>query len=270
MTALPAEVHPFTPAAIQRSADHHYTFDGKTYPGVTGILKVLDKSGPLMAWAARQTAEAVLGMIELGPTVGEFDTQALKQLIHSVGPEGFIKAVTSRSSWKRDEAANLGTEVHALADLVVNAQPTPPMPEPVRLRVLKYADWWKASGWTLRVTEAMVVNRDGYGGTFDLLAYDRERRTVLADIKTGNVMYRGKLYDSIPLQIAAYGMAEFVAPIGSPVAYPMPDIDRYVVLHVTTEGVQEIDIDITDRERLAFFACLSLSEWINYRKGKKP
>ena len=47
---------------ITRSADHRYTFDGKTYPGVTGILSVIDKSAALMSWAARQTAEAALAM----------------------------------------------------------------------------------------------------------------------------------------------------------------------------------------------------------------
>ena len=41
------ELHPFTPAAIQRSADHRYTFQGKTYPGVTTILGMLDKSGQI-------------------------------------------------------------------------------------------------------------------------------------------------------------------------------------------------------------------------------
>ena len=49
---------------ITRSADHRYTDTdtGTVYPGVTGILGILDKSGPLMSWAARQTAEAAIAM----------------------------------------------------------------------------------------------------------------------------------------------------------------------------------------------------------------
>ena len=81
------------PLMITRSADHHYTYGGVTYPGVTGILKVIDKSDALMAWAARQTAEAALALIDT------------PQVLAAVGPEGFVKAVTSRTSWKRDEAA---------------------------------------------------------------------------------------------------------------------------------------------------------------------
>ena len=242
--------------AIQRSADHRYTFQGVTYPGVTGILAILDKSGPLMAWAARQTAEAAIHLVAEG---------ALQTLLSSVGDEGAIKALTSRSSWQRDEAAALGTEVHRLADLVVQGQPTPSMPEPTRRRVLRYAEWWKASGWKLRLSEAMIVQPDyGYGGTFDLLAYDRDGRTVLADIKTGKGVYR-----EVALQLAAYGMADYVAPIGSPVAYPMPEPDRYCVLHVLEDEVREVEFAIGDLERQAFLACITLSGWADTMKGKK-
>ena len=73
-------------------------------------------------------------------------------------------------------------------------------------RVLAYAAWWKASGWRLRLSEAMLVNpMMGYGGTLDLLAYDRDGRTVLADIKTGKGVYQEAV-----LQLTAYGMAELI------------------------------------------------------------
>jgi hypothetical protein len=241
-------------AAISRSPDHRYTYAGETYPGVTGILRVLDKSDALMAWAARNTAEAALATLD-----------NLAHLKDTVGPEGVIKLLTSRSSWKRDEAANLGTQVHELADLVVKSEPTPPMSEAVRGRVLAYVDWWKASGWTLRLSEALVVNpTEGYGGTFDLLARDRDGRTVLADIKTGKAIYHEAV-----LQLAAYGMATYVAPMGSEVAYPMPEPDRYVILHVTLDGVREVEISIGDLERSAFLACSYLAAWRETIKGKR-
>ena len=254
------EVHPLTPAAIQRSADHRYTFEGVTYPGVTSILGMLDKSGPLMSWAARQTAEAYL---ELGP-------EKVSALLAAVGDEGVIRAVTSRSAWKRDEAANIGTEVHGLADEYVNGKGLPDtLTDPVRQRVERYADWWKASGWKLRLSEAMVCEPSlsgygGYGGTFDLLAYDRDGRTVLADIKTGKGVYR-----EATLQLAAYGMASWVAPVLSPVAYPMVEPDRYVILHVTTEGVREVEVPVGQMERVAFLACVTLHAWGETQKGKK-
>jgi hypothetical protein len=256
------EVHPLTPAAIQRSADHRYTFEGKTYPGVTSILGMLDKSGPLMSWAARQTAEAYL---QLG-------VEKVSALLAAVGDEGVIKAVTSRSAWKRDEAANIGTEVHGLADGYVSGKGIPEtLADPVRKRVETYAQWWVASGWKLRLSEAMVVEPTegesgygGYGGTFDLLAYDRDGRTVLADIKTGKGVYREAV-----LQLAAYGMARWVAPIHSPVAYPMVEPDRYVILHVTESEVREVELAIGQMERAAFLACITLHHWGETMKGKR-
>src|SRR5262245_2864024 len=100
------------PRPITRTADHVYSYEGKQYPGVTTVLKVLDKSGPLMAWAARQTAEAAL----------ETDVPALRL---AVGDQGVIKALTNRATWKRDEAAQIGSQVHEWADLYVRTGSVP-------------------------------------------------------------------------------------------------------------------------------------------------
>jgi hypothetical protein len=152
-----------------------------------------------------------------------------------------------------------------MAELVVKGEPTPPMAEATRKRVLHYAAWWKASGWTLRLAEAMVVfPTHRYGGTFDLLAYDRDGRTVLADVKTGKGVYK-----EVALQLAAYSLAPIVAPTGSPKAYPMPKVDRHVVLHVTTEGVREVEIAVGTAEHMAWLACIDLHSWAESMKGKK-
>lgn len=247
--------------AIARTQDHRYIFEGVTVEGVTGILKVLDKSDGLLRWAANEAVDAALEM---------FDSGALSSLVETVGKDGARKALTDRSTWKRDTAAQLGTEVHRLADLVVQGQPTPPMEVGIRERVLAYADWWQRSGWTLRLSEACVFEPPsdegtvyGYGGTFDLLARDGDGRTVLADIKTGKGIYREAI-----LQLAAYGMAKLVSPWGAPAAYPMPAIDRYVVLHVTTGGVREVELAIGTAERMAFLACQELHEWTKTVRGK--
>jgi hypothetical protein len=104
----------------------------------------------------------------------------------------------------------------------------------------------------------------GYGGTFDLLARDRDGRTVLADIKTGKGVYREAV-----LQLAAYGMAKWVAPVGSPTAYPMVEPDRYVILHVTEAEVREVEVAVGQLERTAFLACITLHAWGETMKGKR-
>jgi hypothetical protein len=243
--------------AITRSEDHHYTYEGVTYPGVTGILKVLDKSDALMAWAARNTAEAAIRMLDTLPS-----------MIGTVGEDGVVKALTSRSSWINQQAKDLGSEIHRLADLVNTGTPTPPMEGDVRTRVLSYAEWLRNSGWRVRASEAMLIDPDlGYGGTLDLLAYDRDGRTVLADIKSGRIDYRGKVYDSIILQLAAYGMAK-VGEIGTTL-FNMPKVDRYAVIHVTMDGTREVEVNVGALEREAFAACVRLSAWRESVKGKR-
>lgn len=237
--------------AVRRSRYHEYTYDGVTYPGVTGILKVLDKSDALMSWAARQTAEAALAQIANLPS-----------LVASVGPEGVIRALTARSGWKRDEAAQIGSDIHGYAEQIVQGNALEDVADHILTRVNAYVEWWKASGWKIRLSEAYVISQAmGYGGTFDLLAFDANGRTVLADVKTGKSVYL-----ETTLQLAAYGMAELVAPVQSPVAYPMPAIDRYVVLHVLDEGVREIEVVVTDEDREAFRSCIGLSAWKKARK----
>jgi hypothetical protein len=238
---------------ITRSADHYYTFDGVTYPGVTGILKVLDKSGPLMNWAARMTAEAAVAALP-----------GLPALLESVGPEGVVKALTARSAWKNEEARDLGTDVHAMADLVATGQALPPMSETTLKRVDAYEQWWRASGWQLRASEYAVVNVTmGYGGTGDLLCYDRDGRTVLADIKTGKGVYH-----ETALQLAAYGNAEWLD-TGDGSLYAMPQVDRYAVIHVLADRVKEIDVIVGKAEVEAFRACMALDRWVKSRKGRE-
>lgn len=247
-------------AKITRSPDHHYTYLGETYPGVTGLLKVIDKSDALMSWAARNTAEAA---VLLASTIDGDGKNSLSGLVDTVGVEGAVKALTARSAWKRDEAAALGTEVHNLADLVVRGEPTPAMPEITRSRVLKYAEWWKGSGWTLRSSEAEVVNTvEGYGGTIDLLARDPDGKTVLADIKTGKAIY----WEAV-LQLCAYSRAEVIQHAGR--VFPMPVVDRYVILHVTANEVRPVEVPVGGLEWQAFLACMDLTRWRESQKGAR-
>lgn len=240
---------------ITRSADHRYTYEGVTYPGVTGILKVIDKSDALMGWAARNTAEAAIALLPGGE---------LARMLEAVGPEGVTKALTARSSWKRDEAASLGTEVHTLADQLVRHE-HPVVPERAVKHVKAYSDWWANAGWTVRASEAFVIKATpqwGYGGTIDLLCRDRDGCTVLADIKTGK-----GVYSEAVLQLTAYGNAEKIQTATG--IYPMPHIDRYAILHVTAEGVREVEVNIGDLELQAWYGAIDLSAWHKTLKGKR-
>ena len=248
--------------AIIRTDDHRYIYQGVTYPGVTSVLKVLDKSGALMTWAAKETAHAMLAIA---------DNPGIDAMVNMVGRDGLIKAATSRANWQRDEAAQLGSAVHQWADEHIRGVDHAPLSETAMLYTQHYAEWWQRSGWKLRLSEAVIVStvepgvHEGWGGTFDLLCFDAEGRTVLADIKTGKGVYREAI-----LQLAAYGMAQYVSPMGAPQVYPMPNVDRYVVIHVTKDGVKPIELDVGAMEWAAWLSALDLYRWTEYRKGWRP
>jgi hypothetical protein len=256
-TAVPAAVQTATPTqkpAITRDRWHRYTYAGQTYPGVTSILRVLDKSDALMAWASRNTAEAALAQLDHLPSLRD-----------TVGPDGVIKALTARSGWKRDEAAALGSAVHELADLIVRGEPLPGGTSEVASRMAEaWAAWWQTSGWRHRLSEAFLVHPQlRYGGTLDLLAYDEQGRTTLADTKTGSV------YPEVRLQLTGYGLpGTLVQPQGLSEVWPMPPIERYVVLDTKEAGVRVIDLDIGAEDVEAFRACLPLHHWRTNHKGR--
>jgi len=254
---------------LYRSVDHKYTAtedDGTsvTVPGTTDILSVIDKSDALMAWAANNTADAALDLARR--RVGAYS--ALEILLEVVGPEGVRKALTSRSAWQRDSAAALGSRVHGWADKLLtvglSAEDMASMDPATLKRVQAYAKWWSESGWTLRLTEALVYHPTvGYGGTFDLLAYDAEGKTVLADLKTGASVYREAI-----LQLAAYGMAPLVQPAGGERTFIAPKPDRYVVLHVLSTKVNVKEVHVGEAETMAFLDCVDLYRWLEKTGGR--
>ena len=247
--------------AIIRTDDHRYIVNGVEFPGATSVLDVLAKPA-LVTWAANQTADAALDLWD--------SPEAVRIVVEATGRDGIKKALTNRHNWKRDEAAQLGSAVHAWADDMLNNRPLPPLSDLATQYAKRYAEWWQGSGWRIRLTEAIIHApsdpgvHEGWGGTFDLLAYDRDGKTVLADIKTGSGVFR-----EVILQLTAYKMALLVQPAGSHVTYPMPNVDRVVALHVTRDKpVREIELSSGPNEWSAWLSALDLYRWTKSVKGK--
>ena len=255
---------------LTRSVDHKYTAtddDGLsvTVPGTTDIVGVVDKSDALAGHAANETAFAAVELAQR--KVNGYS--ALEILLEVVGPEGVHKALTHRPKFHRDNAAALGTRVHGWADKLLTVGLTDEdmssMDDATLKRVRAYSKWWQESGWTLRLTEGMVYNPEvKYGGTFDLLAYDAEGKTVLADIKTG----ASGVYREAILQLTGYGMAPLVQPSGGDRVFIAPKPDRYAVLHVTATKVREIPVHVGEAETMAFLDCVDLYRWLEKTGGR--
>lgn len=240
------------PVGAFRDDKHRYYWNEVgPIPSVTTVGKVLDKSGPLVGWAKRVTAEAAVA-----------NADELPKWIEMAGPEGAVSLLTKAADYKRDTAADLGTAIHNIADRMVKGQ-LYQVSEEQEPFVASYATF--LTDWTpeFRLVEAMVYNLGAhYAGTLDLVC-DMAGETWLLDIKTGK-----GVYPDYALQLAAYGNATFVGYAGDPVEYAMPAIDRYGILHVRPEGYHlfpmAVDADTFD----AFLSCRALFGWNETAKGR--
>ena len=88
-------------------ARHTYTLDGRRVPGVTAIVGVLDKSGPLTRWAARSVAQYVWDNPDETMTLLAGDRDAC------------VHALARVPDLARDSAADRGTSIHAHAETIL-------------------------------------------------------------------------------------------------------------------------------------------------------
>lgn len=225
---------------------HHYELDGQRVWGVTTVLSQGVPKGAIGPWAAR--------------TVAEYAADNPQQIADMLATGGrgptvdFLKGVPWQ---KRDDAAVRGTEVHALAEQVVNGYEVE-VPEHLYGHVDGYARWLDQAGAVPHLTERACASRQhGYAGTFDLVLYDSNAGVFrIADVKTSK-----GVYGETALQLAAYRHAEFYLNDGGGEDYmPLTD-DVGWVLHVTEHDTQARPVPVDERQFAAFLAALEVAKW---------
>jgi hypothetical protein len=258
------------PDGLSRSDDHRYfwTLDGVIHvpegaPGVTTVLKQLDKSGAFWMAASRIVAEkAVVNY---------------RRLVEMVEVDGVIAATEWLKSSTKDKSAkamDLGVRIHKIAeqdargDGWIDAE----LREDERGMMAQYL-----SGFLLKYApsyehiEAMVYSERGaYGGTLDAIVTIGGERWLL-DYKTSDKPI-GKSptmfpYADVALQLAALAFADFIGRPQDPTRYPIPAIDRYGVVAITPTDCQLIEYSVTEAEYETFLHLRNVHEWVKVRKG---
>ena len=234
---------------LTRSETHGYRWsDGvtatDTLPSVTTIIGIVDKSGPLIGWAKRITAEAAVD-----------NRDQMAGWVDMAGRDGAISLLTKAASQKRDKAADVGTRVHALAESVARGVPVELTEEerPFLAAYQRFLDEWQPR--YLAAEEMVVSLTHGYGGTFDAIV-EMAGDIWMLDTKTS----RG-CYPETALQLAAYSWADFIGRPADSQRYSLPPITAYGVLHLRPEGYEVIPYSV-DRETFdAFIHARRLYEW---------
>jgi len=231
---------------VHKNDSRLYVWDGGEHPGVTSVVGMLPKPG-LMFWAAKVVAEAA---IEKG-TVTESDL-------------GFLKSTPTRD---RDNAADIGSNIHDLLDRKINGEELS-----LTLEEEGYMDGFDQfverfkPEWVLTEETVYGAFEDlTYAGSFDAITVI-EKETWLIDFKTT----RSGVHPEVALQLSAYMNAkEVIHPDGY--SEPVPQIDRCGVLWLRPDkwAFQEVN-PLAQREMNwdHFGALLRSWHWENGNKKK--
>lgn len=206
---------------------HRYWIDGKPVQGVTTIIGRAVPKPAIPYWATRTLAEYV------------FDSPEGVEQLRQMGRGPAIAALKAIPWQKRDEAAIRGTDVHALAELIIHGKPAD-VPDHLLAHVEGYVRWLDAFNVEPILTEQACASRaHWYAGTLDaVVRFGRgpwAGETALLDWKTSKAVY-----GETALQTAAYANADFYGLGGD--EQPLPEVSRIGVVHVTEHGSQLYDL----------------------------
>jgi hypothetical protein len=215
----------------------YYDADGNKVPGVTTIIGNGTPKQALIEWAGNATAAYAVDhwdeLSELPPS------QRLKKL--------------QRARYEdRDAAANRGTQVHELAERLVQGEQVD-VPEEIAGHVESYVAFLDDFDVQPIAVEFVVVSyRFGWAGTGDLIADlidadDPERRVRWGlDIKTS----RSGIFGEVAWQLVAGYFAGADAMITADgEEQPLPEVERYGAVHVRADGYDLFPLD-EDPQRL--------------------
>lgn len=168
----------------------------KRVSGVTTLIGIKDKSTPLGKWQQQVTCDYLLDLIAKGVPIDE--EKAIESVIqHEI---------------QRDEAADIGKEIHAWIEHYIRRklkqkgyEKLPEMPTfPEALTGINaFFEWEKEHKVKFRSTEKVVYSlKHGYIGTMDFTA------EIDGIICVGDFKSSAGLYNGIRMQTAAYGRAD--------------------------------------------------------------
>ena len=247
---------PDTPHGLTfNEARHTYTLDGRRVPGVTAIVGVLDKSGPLTRWAARSVAQYVWDNPDETMTLLAGDRDACVHVLARV------------PDLARDSAADRGTSIHAHAETILreHAADVDDVLVPVVQGIVTFLDAWQVEPI---LTEFACASREHqWAGTGDTIARYRHpvtgRRGVMyADWKSGK-----RTYGESGLQFAAYAHAEFHGLDGD--EHPLPEVDSLYGVH-TLPGEALVYPYEHGRHVYEDFLTLRAAHRIKLKANRKP
>ena len=211
-----------------------YWVEEKPYLTVTTILRVIDKSGPLMYWACGETYDAVMKSIAEG------------------NPLDRKSAIAAHKTTSK-KAMNRGTIVHDIVEAWKNINEVVGQEGPYQGYAKAFKSWIDDYNPVIKECERTVFsNKYNYAGTLDMLA-EIGGKLKIVDVKTGK-----NLYPEVQLQTAAYKQA---------LSEDGVEVEEGTALLLKEDGTYKFE---THTDKLpAFLAAKTLYEGINQKRLEK-
>lgn len=164
------------------------------FPSVTSIIGLLDRSGPLCGWVAKETAlyynTVFTGLKADTRALSEYDTDKI------------IK--DGKNCWRKlsSSALDIGTRTHHLIEQHIQGEPYE-IPEDLAKPMEAFLAWQKQYNFEFLESELTLCMEGKYGfaGTLDTIA-KHNNKIYIIDFKTSSA-----IRDEYPIQIAAYKYA---------------------------------------------------------------
>lgn len=229
--SAPSNVDTVQPPIVDTFRRRNYGRNHAYYLGqekLIGVTTALSKGFPkpaLPPWAARTVAEYVA---DASPD--HLD------VLRTMGRNSMVNALKEIPWTQRDAAALRGTDLHNLAEKLINGErvDVPDQQAGLVQSVVAFMNDWKPV--PVLVEKTVGSRRWKYAGTFDLIADLPDGRRVLFDYKTS----KSGIWPETAMQLAAYRHADCyldTGPAGT-VEIPMDEvgIDECMAVWVRTDG----------------------------------
>jgi len=236
-----------------------YSWNGREYPSVTSIRKLVGMPYPLHWWALNRVVDRAITDHDL---IGQMLTRGRRKYERKRDQNVITevaKHLRAASTEERDAAGDRGDRAH----LAIAAGLRPEQVDPdIFGHVVQFNDFMQTKGASMVWQERQIWNLTyGYAGSADALMRFPSGRLFCVDYKTS----RG-VYLEHAIQLVAYGMGEFVGQNGvidrSATAHLLA-ADGLGILHLSESGWEWIEVTPDPDIFRAFIGALAFARFLH-------